>query len=222
MRTKPTLTFAASAFIVTAVLFAAAMVVAHSLSIPDPAERFLPSVARDLPSGTNADGVELANDDRTGQAPVADEPMPVVTAVPEPPSTADAGPVPNDEASAVSSSGDTVANAGGISDPLPLSTGGTPSAPKPPKKFTGPGWPSWGGNPTPTAPPGREPEPEPSEPPEAESEEPGGPEEEPTESPSERVPADEPAPSEPAESEAPSPEAENEPSEPAASEGATE
>jgi hypothetical protein len=218
MRTKPTLTFAASAFIVTAVLFAAAMVVAHSLSIPDPAERFLPSVARDLPSGTDADDVELANDDRIGQAPVADEPMPVVTAVPEPPSTADAGPVPNDEASAVSSSGDTAANAGGISDPLTLSTGGTPSARKPPKKYTGPGWPSWGGNPTPTAPPGREPKPQPSEPQpsESESEEWEG---ESTEPPSEPVPADEPVPSEPA---APSPEAENEPSEPVASEGASE
>lgn len=209
MRTKPTLTFAASAFIVTAVLFAAAMVVAHSLSIPDPAERFLPSAARDLPGGAAADDVELANDDRIGQAPVADEPMPVVTAVPEPPSTADAGPVPNDEASAVSSSGDTVANAGGSSDPLTLSTGGTPPSRRPPKKYTGPGWPSWGGSPRPTAPQGQEPKPQPSEPQPSESESEEW-ENESTDPPSELVPPDEPVPSEPAASE------------PVASEGASE
>jgi hypothetical protein len=205
MRTKPTLTFAASAFIVTAVLFTAAMVVAHSLSIPDPEARFLPSAARDLPNGTDADGVELANDNRSGQTLVPDEPMPEVTAVPEPPSTADAAQVPNEGASAVSASGDTVANAGSPGA-FTLSTGGTPSTPGPPK-YTGPGWPSWGGSPAPTAPPSRDPtpapsEPQPSEPQPSESEsEEEEEEEESSEPPSEPIPGDEPVPSEPAASE---------------------
>jgi hypothetical protein len=208
--------FAASAFIVTAVLFTAAMVVAHSLSIPDPEERFLPSVARDLPSEPDSGGVALAND--SGQAPVPNAPIPEVTAVPEPPSTA-AGPVPREGASALSASGE-AATAGGPDDRFTLSAGDTP-----PRRYTGPGWPSWGGSPAP--PPSWEPTPEPSEPepsePDPSEPEPSEPqpseseseEREPSDTPSAPVPSDEPSPSdEPAPSE---PEA----SEPVASEGPT-
>jgi hypothetical protein len=163
--------FAASAFVVTAVLFAAAMVVASSLSIPDPAKRFLPPSARGLPSDQTPEGLELANDNRIGQARTLDEPMPEVTAVPEPPSAGNSEPS-DAEGRAVSSSGDTSTNVTGSPAPFAQSRGRAQDAP--PSTYTGPTWPSWGGPTTPAAPAGgREPrpsesestEPEPTEPP---------------------------------------------------------
>lgn len=214
MRTKPTLMFAASAFIVTAVLFAAAMVVASSLSIPDPARRFLPPSVRGLPGEQAPDDVELANDNRVGQAQ-APEPVPEVTAFPQPDADVDATPGP--AGSAVSSSGDTMADGSGSPAPFAPSKGDTPSAPQGP--YSGPPW-SWErpSTPasTPASPAGREPDP--SEPDPSESE-PSDPE------PSEPVPSDGPStsgsvPTVPPPSE--STPAATSPSEPPPSDGTTE
>jgi hypothetical protein len=167
MRTKPTLMFAASAFVVTAVLFTAAMVVASSLSIPDPAKRFLPPSARGLPSERTSEDLELANDNRVGQARTLDEPMPEVTAVPEPPSAVDTEPpdaaTPDAEGRAVSSSGDTSTDVTGSPAPFAPSKGRAQDAP--PSPYAGPAWPSWG---DPTTPASREPRASESETPEPE------------------------------------------------------
>jgi hypothetical protein len=87
MATKPTVMFAASVFLVTTVLFAAAIVVSHALSIPEPAGRFLPSAARDLPDASASerpDDIALARDALTDPPQPSDEPVATVTAVPEP------------------------------------------------------------------------------------------------------------------------------------------
>jgi hypothetical protein len=87
MATKPTMMFAAGVFLVTTVLFAAAIVVSHALSIPEPAGRFLPSSARDLPdpsASERPDDLAVANDALTDRPWPGDEPVATVTAVPEP------------------------------------------------------------------------------------------------------------------------------------------
>src|ERR671918_391539 len=91
MGTKPSLTFAVGVFLVTTLLFAAAMVIASALSIPDPAARFLPFSARGLPERSSeqpSSGLSLAKDLQPAGAQSHREPMPTVTAVPElPPRT---------------------------------------------------------------------------------------------------------------------------------------
>jgi hypothetical protein len=217
MATKPTLVFAAGMFVLTTVLFAAAMVVAHELSIPEPAKRFLPSVARDLPGASASeqpDDLTFANDVQPGAARTRDEPVATVTAVPEPPATT----------RAVSSGGaeDTSATA--------TDSAGRPRAASPQATPTPPWWafdpppnrnPSRSPSPSPT-PHEPTPEPTPGPTPGWESEPPDS---EPTPAP---PPASEPAPAPPPASEPPASEAqESEPAPsqsalPQASEGATE
>lgn len=200
MRTKPTLMFAASAFVVTAVLFASAMVLANSLSIPDPARRFLPRSARELPSEQASDDMELASDDHVGLVWLPDGPVPEVTAVPEPPSAAEVEATHDTGGSNVS--GDAVTDAGDGSVPFKLNDeGNTPVAAS---RYSGPAWPAWRGPTAPTAPARREPvtsEPEPAEP------EPSEPEPSPT--PSVNPPASEPAASESTETSPPASEPES-------------
>lgn len=112
MRTRPTLMNAAGIFVLTAVMFAAAIVIANGLAIPDPARRFVPSASRDLPDDAAPDHDEDPTDlELTGRddGDMADESVPVVTAVATPfddDPIADAGPDPADEGSAgVASSG---------------------------------------------------------------------------------------------------------------------
>jgi hypothetical protein len=78
-----TLTLAVGIFLLTALLFAAAMIIANALSIPEPTARLLPFSARGLPE--TGDDASLANDIRSGRAESKGEPVPTVTAVPEPP-----------------------------------------------------------------------------------------------------------------------------------------
>jgi hypothetical protein len=87
MGIRLTLTVAVGIFLLTTVLFAAAMIIANALSIPDPTARFLPFSAGGLPETSDqpSDDVSLANDIRSGRAESKDEPVPTVTAVPEPP-----------------------------------------------------------------------------------------------------------------------------------------
>jgi hypothetical protein len=81
-----TLTLAVGIFLLTALLFAAAMIIANALSIPEPTARFLPFSARELPGTSDQPSdTSLANDIRSGRAESKDEPVPTVTAVPEPP-----------------------------------------------------------------------------------------------------------------------------------------
>jgi DNA polymerase-3 subunit gamma/tau len=82
-----TLTLAVGIFLLTVLLFAAAMIIANALSIPEPAARFLPFSARGLPGTSDqpSDDASLANGIRSGRAESKDEPVPTVTAVPEPP-----------------------------------------------------------------------------------------------------------------------------------------
>jgi hypothetical protein len=82
-----TFTLAVGIFLLTMLLFAAAMIIANALSIPEPIARFLPFSARGLPETSDqpSDDASLANDIRSGRAEPKDEPVPTVTAVPEPP-----------------------------------------------------------------------------------------------------------------------------------------
>jgi hypothetical protein len=89
MGTKLSLTIAVGIFLVTMLLFAAAMVIASALSIPEPAARFLPFSARGLPEAPSeqpSSGLSLTNDLQPGGAQSQGEPVPTVTAVPELPS----------------------------------------------------------------------------------------------------------------------------------------
>lgn len=89
MGIRPTLLRALGAFVMTTVLFAAAMVIAHGLAIPDPERRFLPTAEND---GAGAAASEDAADDvaaGTGNSlgtpqGLADPPYAEVTAVPTP------------------------------------------------------------------------------------------------------------------------------------------
>jgi hypothetical protein len=89
MGIRPTLLRALGAFLMTTVLFAAAMVIAHGLAIPDPERRFLPTAEND---GAGAAASEDAADDvaaGTGNSlgtpqGLADPPYAEVTAVPTP------------------------------------------------------------------------------------------------------------------------------------------
>lgn len=89
MGIRPTLMRALGAFVMTTVLFAAAMVIAHGLAIPDPERRFLPTAEND---GAGAAASEDAADDvaaGTGNSlgtpqGLADPPYAEVTAVPTP------------------------------------------------------------------------------------------------------------------------------------------
>lgn len=89
MGIRPTLLRALGAFVMTTVLFAAAMVIAHGLAIPDPERRFLPTAEND---GAGAAASEDAADDvaaGTGNSlgtpqGLADAPYAEVTAVPTP------------------------------------------------------------------------------------------------------------------------------------------
>lgn len=89
MGIRPTLLRALGAFVMATVLFAAAMVIAHGLAIPDPERRFLPTAEND---GAGATASEDAADDvaaGTGNSlgtpqGLADPPYAEVTAVPTP------------------------------------------------------------------------------------------------------------------------------------------
>ena len=88
MGIRPTLMRALGAFVMTTVLFAAAMVIAHGLAIPDPARRILPTSEQDGPSALTSEG---EGDDLTlggnslGTPQSLDEPpVAEVTAVPTP------------------------------------------------------------------------------------------------------------------------------------------
>jgi hypothetical protein len=80
---------ALGAFVMTTVLFTAAMVIAHGLAIPDPERRFLPTTERndsgDAPSEETGDDLALDADSDLGTPQSLDEPsIPEVTAVPTP------------------------------------------------------------------------------------------------------------------------------------------
>jgi hypothetical protein len=89
MGIRRTLACAAGAFLVTTVLFAAAMVIAHGLIIPDPVGRVLPLAAADPGESANAErpteDIALATD-RAPQPPSVsdDDVVPEITAVPVP------------------------------------------------------------------------------------------------------------------------------------------
>ncbi|HSK95194.1 MAG TPA: hypothetical protein VK891_01130, partial [Euzebyales bacterium] len=201
MATKPTLAFAAGMFVLTTVLFAAAMVVAHALAIPDPASRFLPSAARDLPGASASeqpDDVTFANDVQAEGGDPSDEPVATVTATPRPPAAVSSGAGPSSATTAPINSATT-------------SISGLPSAqPTPP-------W--WAFDPQPSRNPRPSPSPSPTPQP-PESTETPTPEPSPEPSPSETPPAAPPAsePDPPTESEPPA--AEGEVSRPAPSESA--
>ena len=175
MRLGPTLLRAVSGFVIATVTFAAAMVIAHSLSIPDPAGRFLPGNDRELPdreaSTAPADGLTLTGDDASALAQSSDEPVTEVTAVPVPPSSDDtvvaggpnAAETAGPDAAAVSSSRDSVATA--QNDPADAgvteSSGSAPATSEPPaaNRWT---WPVQR-RPSPSTTPSEEPPPSESE-----------------------------------------------------------
>jgi len=89
MGIRATLMRALGAFVMTTVLFTAAMVIAHGLAIPDPERRFLPTTERndagDAASEDTADDLALDPDSDLGSPQSLDEPpIPEVTAVPTP------------------------------------------------------------------------------------------------------------------------------------------
>jgi hypothetical protein len=79
---------ALGAFVMTTVLFAAAMVIAHGLAIPDPARRILPTSELDGPSAlTSEDGgddLTLGGNSLGTPQSLDDAPVAEVTAVPTP------------------------------------------------------------------------------------------------------------------------------------------
>ena len=74
---------ALGAFVMTSVLFTAAMVISHGLSIPDPARRFLPT-AQDGASSEGGDTLVFESNGDSTMTSSEDPPVPEVTAVPTP------------------------------------------------------------------------------------------------------------------------------------------
>jgi hypothetical protein len=202
MRSGPTLVRAVGVFVVTTVTFAAAMVIAYGLSIPDPASRFLPGAARELAGlggGTAPpQELELASDGATAPAHPQGEPVTEVTAVP----------VPTSEDDAAVADGSSAAGTGRPDGAAVSATGGRVATSQPPGSARvqgttrSPGrnwtWPS--ATPSASPPPSEEEsEPAPSEPDEPD---PGEAEpSEPTGQDPELRSEEEPVPSEPTESE---------------------
>jgi hypothetical protein len=105
MGIRRTLTCAAGAFLMTTVLFVAAMVIAHGLIIPDPVGRVLPMAGRERADAAGEDATEQVAlvQDRAPRPPRESDGVPEITAVPV---------VPDDDAVAMTDSTNSESAAG--------------------------------------------------------------------------------------------------------------
>lgn len=140
MGIRAILTRAAGAFVITTVLFAAAMVLAHGLAIPNPVGRMLPPTRADAPVGDDGvagdqvtEGLALTVDRQLRPSQLDDEPVAEVTAVPIEPDasgTGRAGPdadgVALDDPPGDAAGGDGGSNAGGGDDKADAAGGDPP------------------------------------------------------------------------------------------------
>lgn len=110
MRSTPFLMRAAGVFLTTAIMFAALIVIAHSLKLPSEQQSFLPGAGRNAPDpGWSEIALDDEDTDATSAIGTDPEPVPVVTAEPVPTG-------PDGTIALGTSSGDGVGTAAAVED----------------------------------------------------------------------------------------------------------